>query len=102
MAYALIDPSTEEGRTTFMLTLEYLLISYEDFVGFLKGMPRNEEARLALYRDIRRISPVDKETVRYIIVNALENGGKSKDEDAIYYFKEMINECDLASGHISL
>ena len=95
---------TQDGADTFRDILNTLNISYEEFNNYVKQLPRNENTRYAIYNQIRKLSPTDKGTIRSILYDAYANGGKSK-IDASYtafYFREMIDKCDIANTHINL
>ena len=74
----------------------------EDFKDFLEGLPHNENARFAVYNDVSKFSVEDKGTVRNIIFKAYSQGGKQGTDYAVFYFKEIIDQCDLANARIQI
>lgn len=102
LAYSFIDPSNSKGVDTFNEILSSLAISFDEFKGFLLNLPTNENTRFSVYKDISLLSSDDKGTIRSILYNAYSNGGKQGTDYAIFYFKEMITNCDLANAYIHL
>lgn len=102
LAYTFIDSSTQEGLNVFNDILISLPITFIDFKDFVGQSPKNENTRFEIYKDIRRLSPDEKGIVRSVLFKAYSQGGKQGSDYAVYYFKEMINECDLANARIQL
>ena len=102
LAFTFIDPSKQEGIDIMNQTLNSLSITFEDFKDFLEGLPQNENARFAVYNDVSKFSTEDKGTVRNLIFKAYSQGGKQGTDYAVFYFKEIIDECDLANARIQI
>lgn len=102
LAYIFIDTSTQEGLSLLNDTLSKLSITFEDFKEFLNQIPHNEKTRFSVYEDVRNFSAADKDTVRNLVSKTYLNGGKQGTEYALFYFKEIIDECDLANARIQL
>lgn len=102
LAYTFIDTTTQEGVDKISEMLDSLSITLDDFKAFLSQLPRNENTRFTVYNDIRRFSEEEKGIVRSTIYKAFSEGGKQGTEYALFYFKEMINECDLANARIQI
>ena len=97
LAYAFIDTSTQNGIDTLRDMLKSLLITFDEFKDFIDKLPSNENTRFLLYGDIRKLSSDDKTIACNIIANAYLKGGKAGTDYAVYYFKEIINNCNLAT-----
>lgn len=102
LAFTFIDPSKQEGIDIMNQTLNSLSITFDDFKEFLEGLPHNENARFAVYNDVRKFSTEDKGVVRNLICNAYSQGGKHGTDYTLFYFKEIIDECDLANAYIQI
>lgn len=102
LAYAFIDSSKQECLSIFGEILNSLSITFEQFAGVLKQMTVDENSRYLVYNDIKSLSSEDKGTVRSILFKAYSNGGKEGTEYALYYFKEMIEKCNLANVRLQL
>ena len=82
--------------------LDSLSITFYEFKDYLSQMRKNGKTRFEAYNEIRGLSSDEKGTVRNIIFKAYSQGGKQGTDHAVYYFKEMIDECDLANARIQL
>lgn len=102
LAYIFIETSTQKGLTLLNDTLSELSIRFDDFKEFLMNLPRNENTRFSVYEDVRKFPSTDKDTVRNLVTKAYLNGGKQGTDYALFYFKEIINECDLANARIQI
>ena len=102
LAFAFIDPSKQEGLEVLHSTLSTLSITFEDFKNFLEGVPNNENTRFTVYNDVRKFSSEDKGIVRSLVFKAYSQGGKQETDYAVFYFKEIIDECDLANARIQI
>ena len=102
LAFTFIDHSKQEGLDVMNHTLNSLAITFEDFKDFLEGLPHNENARFAVYNDVSKFSVEDKGTVRNLIFKAYSQGGKQGTDYAVFYFKEIIDQCDLANARIQI
>lgn len=102
LAFTFIDPSKQEGLDILNETLNSLAITFDDFKNFLEALPHNENARFDVYNDVSKFSSEDKGVVRSILVKAYSKGGKQGSEYAVFYFKEIIDQCDLANARIQI
>lgn len=102
LAYIFIDSSKQEGLDIFKETLNSLEITFEDFKDFLKTISHCENARFVVYNDISNVSEEDKGVVRNIIGKAYSKGGKQGTDYALFYFKEIITQCDLVNACIDI
>jgi hypothetical protein len=102
LAFTFIDTSKQEGLEVLNNTLKSLSITFEDFKNFIDGLPHNENARFAVYNDVRKFSSEDKGIVRSLVFKAYSQGGKQETDYAVFYFKEIIDECDLANARIQI
>lgn len=102
LAYVFLDTSSQEGLTMLNDMLNDLVLSFSDFKEFLMQLPNNEKTRFSVYEDVRKFSKTDKDKVRNLVTNAYLKGGKQGTDYALFYFKEIINECDLANARIQI
>lgn len=100
LASAFIDFSTQQGLEVLNDTLNTLLITFDELKKYINSFPNKGDARYIAYGEIRKLSSDDKVTVRNIICNAYFKGGKQGTEHAAFYFKEIVEECDLANVRI--
>lgn len=102
LAFTFIDTSKREGLDVLNDTLNSLTITVDDFMDFLEGLPHGENARFSVYSDVREFSSEDKGVIRSLLSKAYSQGGKQGTDYATFYFKEIIDECDLANARIQL
>ena len=102
IVYALIDTNKQEGLDILNDTLDVLGITFQDFMEYIEQIPKTESSRFAVYSEIKKLSSQDKGLVRKLMVDAYMNGGKKGDASAAYYFKEIIENCGLATATINI
>lgn len=99
---AFVDASSQAAVNIYNDTLRELSLDFNDFKDFMKQLPQNQDARFIAYDIIRNLSPDDKNIVRRLIVDAYSKGGKQGTQYALYYFKEIIENCNLANAIINI
>lgn len=102
LASAFIDSSTQEGQNVLYDILDSLSITFYEYKEYFSQLRKNGKTRFEVYNEIRTLSSDEKGTVRNIIFKAYSQGGRLGTDDAVFYFKEMIDECDLANARIQL
>ena len=100
LAYALVDHSSSKGDDYLKYILNYFSLTAEGFLGYIENLPKGESGRFKVYDEVRCFSASDKGLVRSVIFNAYQEGGNSGNDVTKYYFKEIIEKCDLINVRI--
>ena len=97
VAFALIEFKSPEGMNAITDILNYLHLDFSDFMTVPYTLKEKGMDRYDVYHIISNFSASDKELVKKMVLRAYDNGGKKGQADSLYYLREILTECDLAT-----